>query len=239
MTKNNQTKDPFVTVSRRLLLMAPFLIVPLSAVESLSAVETRIDQAAAQFRALEAKIQRVSYTAVLKDKTEESGKIYIKKVKAGDTRIRIDVLEPSPRSTTIGKKKYENFLPKIATVQEVDLGKYAKLVDQFMLLGFGSTSKELAAEYMMKVTGEEMINGVPATRVELTPRSPAVQEHLKRVEMWFPLKEGCPIQQKFHKPSGDYEMSTYSAVQLNPNLTEADVALKLPKNVKREYPLKD
>lgn len=198
-----------------------------------------MNQAAAQFRALESKIQRVSYTAVIKDKTEESGKIYIKKVKQGDTRIKIDVMEPAPRSTVIGKKKYENFLPKIATVQEVDLGKYAKLVDQFMLLGFGSTSKELQAEYALKVTGEEPIGGVLTTRVELTPKSPAVQEYLKRVEMWFPLKEGYPIQQKFHKPSGDYEMSTYSAVQLNPNLTEADVALKLPKNVKREYPLKD
>lgn len=238
MTKKNKTKDPIVAFSRPFVL-ALLLVAPAAAVEPLSAVETRMDQAAAQFKALEAKIKRVSYTAVIKDKTEESGKIYIKKVKQGDTRIKIDVMEPAPRSTVIGKKKYENFLPKIATVQEVDLGKYAKLVDQFMLLGFGSTSKELQAEYALKVTGEESINGVLTTRVELTPKSAGVQEHLKRVEMWFPLKEGYPIQQKFHKPSGDYEMSTYSAVQLNPNLTEADVALKLPKNVKREYPLKD
>ena len=108
-----------------------------------------------------------------------------------------------------------------------------------MLLGFGSTSKELESEYTMKVTGEESINGAVTTRVELTPKSASVQEHLKRVEMWFPLKEGYPVRQTFHKPSGDYEMSTYSSVQLNPNLTEADLALKLPKNVKREYPLKD
>ena len=238
MTKNNRTK----ALTSELLnsfLFALLVVAPAYAVEPLSAVEFRMNQAAAQFRALESKIQRVSYTAVIKDKTEESGKIYIKKVKQGDTRIKIDVMEPAPRSTVIGKKKYENFLPKIATVQEVDLGKYAKLVDQFMLLGFGSTSKELQAEYALKVTGEEPIGGVLTTRVELTPKSPAVQEYLKRVEMWFPLKEGYPIQQKFHKPSGDYEMSTYSAVQLNPNLTEADVALKLPKNVKREYPLKD
>ena len=238
MTQNININAP----TSKLLISFLFVLLvaaPADAVEPLSAVESRIDQAAAQFRGLEAKIQRVSYTAVIKDKTEESGKIYIKKVKQGDTRIKIDVMEPAPRSTVIGKKKYENFLPKIATVQEVDLGKYAKLVDQFMLLGFGSTSKELQAEYALKVIGEESIGGVLTTRVELIPKSPAVQEHLKRVEMWFPLKEGYPIQQKFHKPSGDYEMSTYSAVQLNPNLTEADVALKLPKNVKREYPLKD
>ena len=238
MTKNNNTPHAAASFSRPLFL-ALLLAAPLSALEALSAVEIRIDQAAVHFKGLEARIQRISYTAVIKDKTEESGKIFIKKVKQGDTRIKIDVLEPAPRSTTIGKRKYENFLPKISTVQEVDLGKYAKLVDQFMLLGFGSTSKELEAEYTLKVTGEESINGAMATRVELTPKSAAVLEHLKRVEMWFPIKEGYPVQQKFHKPSGDYEMSTYSAVQLNPNLSEADLTLKLPKNVKREYPLND
>ena len=232
-----------VVVKQRLviiLLLAGFLVcLPLQAIELLSAVESRLDQSAAQFKGLTAKIKRVSYTAVIKDKTEETGTIAIKRVKIGDTRIKIDVLEPAPRSTTIGRRKYENFLPKIATVQEVDLGKYANLVDQFMLLGFGSSSKELEAGYSLKVTGEETINGKPATRIELLPKKAAVLEHLKRVEMWIPLTEGYPIQQKFHKPSGDFEMSTYSDIRMNPVLSESDVTLKLPKNVKREFPLKD
>ena len=100
-----------------ILLLAGFLVcLPLKAIELLSAVESRLDQSAAQFKGLTAKIKRVSYTAVIKDKTEETGTIAIKRVKVGDTRIKIDVLEPAPRSTTIGRRKYENFLPKIATV---------------------------------------------------------------------------------------------------------------------------
>ena len=166
-----------VVVKQRLVIIpfltSFFLSLPLQAIEPLSAVEARIDQSAGQFKSLTAKIKRVSYTAVIKDKTEETGTIAIKRVKTGDTRIKIDVLEPSPRSTTIGRRKYENFLPKIATVQEVDLGKYANLVDQFMLLGFGSSSKELEAGYSLKVTGEETINGKPATRIELLPKKPA------------------------------------------------------------------
>ena len=214
-------------------------MLPVTAAEQLAAVQARIDQSATQFKGLRAKIKRISYTAVIKDKTEETGTIAIKRFKPGDTRIKIDITDPAPRTMAIGKHKYENYMPKIATVQDVDLGKYANLVDQFMLLGFGTTTKELLASYSMKVTGEETINGQLTTRIELIPKSAKLTEHLKRVEMWIPLKEGHPVQQIFHKPSGDYELSLYSAIQWNANVTEADVTLKLPKAVKREYPLKD
>ena len=223
----------------RLSIVAISLMLPAMAAEPLTAVQARIDQSAAQFKGLSARIKRVSYTAVIRDKTEDSGTIVIKRVKAGDTRIKIDIVEPSPRTMAIGKHKYESYMPKIATVQDVDLGKYAKLVDQFMLLGFGTPTKELLASYTMKVTGEETINGQPTTRIELVPKLASISEHLKRVEMWLPLKEGYPVQQVFHKPSGDYELSLYSEVKWNANLSEADVTLKLPKGVKREYPLKD
>ena len=223
----------------RLLIFAFILMLPVTAAEQLAAVQARIDQSATQFKGLRAKIKRISYTAVIKDKTEETGTIAIKRFKPGDTRIKIDITDPAPRTMAIGKHKYENYMPKIATVQDVDLGKYANLVDQFMLLGFGTTTKELLASYSMKVTGEETINGQLTTRIELIPKSAKLTEHLKRVEMWIPLKEGHPVQQIFHKPSGDYELSLYSAIQWNANVTEADVTLKLPKAVKREYPLKD
>ena len=223
----------------RLLIFAFILMLPVTAAEQLAAVQARIDQSATQFKGLRAKIKRISYTAVIKDKTEETGTIAIKRFKPGDTRIKIDISDPAPRTMAIGKHKYENYMPKIATVQDVDLGKYANLVDQFMLLGFGTTTKELLASYSMKVTGEETINGQLTTRIELIPKSAKLTEHLKRVEMWIPLKEGHPVQQIFHKPSGDYELSLYSAIQWNANVTEADVTLKLPKAVKREYPLKD
>lgn len=223
----------------RLLIFALILMLPVTAAEQLAAVQARIDQSATQFKGLRAKIKRISYTAVIKDKTEETGTIAIKRFKPGDTRIKIDITDPAPRTMAIGKHKYENYMPKIATVQDVDLGKYANLVDQFMLLGFGTTTKELLASYSMKVTGEETINGQLTTRIELIPKSAKLTEHLKRVEMWIPLKEGHPVQQIFHKPSGDYELSLYSAIQWNANVTEADVTLKLPKAVKREYPLKD
>jgi outer membrane lipoprotein-sorting protein len=222
-------KKLFVT-----LALAPVLF----AAETIETVQSRMDQAAANFKALTATLTKISYTAVIKDSSKESGTIFIKRSKPGEILVRIEFTEPDVRSVTLSRKKYEEYLPKIATVQEVDLGKNGSLVDQFLLLGFGTPVKDLLASYSMKVTGSEDVNGQPATRIELLPKSGKVMEHLTKIEMWIPLTEGVPVQQKFHQKAGNYYLSTYSDMKLNPPLTDADLQLKLPKGVKRTFPQK-
>jgi outer membrane lipoprotein-sorting protein len=183
-------------------------------------------------------VKKVSYTAVIKDSAAESGTFMIKKVKPGDVRVRMEIDKPDARSIALSRKKYEIFLPKINTVQEYDLTQYGRLVDQFLLLGFGTPVREITKSYDMVVTGTETIDGKQTTRVELRPKLDSVKEHLKLVEIWIPMNDGNPIQQKFLQPSGDYTLSTYMDVKVNPLLKDADVQLTLPKNVKREKPQK-
>ena len=206
--------------------------------ETLAAVQARMDKSAAAFQTLTAKVKKTSYTAVIKDTASENGTFILKKMKGGDVRVRMEIEKPDPRSVALSRKKYEVFLPKINTVQEYDLSHYGKLVDQFLLLGFGTPVKDLTKSYEMAVTGTDTIEGQPATRVELRPRAADVREHLKLVQIWIPLNDGNPIQQKFLQPSGDFVQSTYSEVKVNPLLKDADVQLTLPKNVKREKPQK-
>lgn len=208
------------------------------AAETLGAVQTRMDKSAAEFAALSARVKKVSYTAVIKDSAAESGTFIIKKLKPGDVRVRMEIDKPDARSIALSRKKYEIFLPKINTVQEYDLTQYGRLVDQFLLLGFGTPVREITKSYDMVVTGTETIDGKQTTRVELRPKLDSVKEHLKLVEIWIPMNDGNPIQQKFLQPSGDYTLSTYMDVKVNPLLKDADVQLTLPKNVKREKPQK-
>jgi outer membrane lipoprotein-sorting protein len=208
------------------------------AAETLSAVQARIDKSAAAFTSLTAHVKKVSFTAVIKDTATETGTFMIKRDKPGDMRVRMEIEKPDERSVALSRKKYEVFLPKINTVQEYDLSQYGRLVDQFLLLGFGTPVKEINKSYDMVVTGTDTIEGRQATRVELRPKTANVKEHLRLVEMWFPLDDGNPIQQKFWQPSGDFIQSTYTDVKVNPLLKDADVQLTLPKNVKREKPQK-
>jgi len=219
-------------------LLTLLTILSANAAESIDAVQARMDKSAVAFGSLTAKIRKVSYTAIIKDTVNESGAFTIKKFKAGDIRVRMELDKPDEKSIALSRKKYEIFLPKINTVQEYDLSQYGKLVDQFMLLGFGTPVSELKKSYELRVTGQDTIDGKPATRVELMPKAANVKEHLRRIEVWIPMNDGNPVQQKFHQPSGDYFQTTYSDVKVNPPLKDADLQLTLPKNVKREKPQK-
>jgi len=90
----------------------------------------------------------------------------------------------------------------------------------------------------MKVLSAETLDGKATTRIELIPRTASMREHLKRVEMWIPLTDGNPIQQKFYQPSGDYFLSAYTEVKINPAVRDSELGLNLPKGTKREFPQK-
>lgn len=198
---------------------------------------SRMDEAAATFKGLRADIVRVKYTSILDDRSEESGSMAI--LRSGkDMRARILITKPSDRAVSFQGNEVEIFYPKLNTVQIFDVGKNRGLIDQFLLLGFGSSGKDIAKSYSVKVVGQETIDGVNTTRIVLTPKSPKVRESLKSVEMWIPDGKAYPIRQKFVEPSGDYMEVTYRNSQVNPGLTAADLKLDLPSGVKREYPQK-
>jgi outer membrane lipoprotein-sorting protein len=224
----------------RLTILALWLCAagPGQAAETLQDLVGRIDQAAAQFKGMTARIIKVSYTAVIQDKTEERGLITMRLAKPRQLEVLLDLSEPDPRIWTFRNRTAEAYYPKIKTVQIYDLGKQGNLVDQFLLLGFGSTGKELAKNYTLRVTGEDVVDGKKSTCLELIPKSAKALEHLTKVEIWFPASAGYPVRQKFHQRSGDYVLVTYLETRLNSNLPEDAVRLKLPAGVKKEYPQK-
>ena len=228
--------NPF---GRRLFFVSTLVLRPaVLPAETLAAVQARMDASAPTFKTLSANVRKVTHTAVINDDSTEIGVIYMKRVRAGELRLKIDFSKPDIRSVAFAGKKYEMYLPKIQTVQEFDLGKQGSLVDQFLLLGFGTSAKDLAKSYQMKLADEEQVNGIRTSRIELLPKSGKIKEHLTKVEMWIPEGEGYPIQQKFHQPSGDYYLTTYTDLKWNPPLADEMLRLRLPPGTRREFPQK-
>jgi len=203
----------------------------------LDAVLDRIDKAGAAFRAMSAKLHRVSHTAVINEDNADSGTVLLKLAHAHDLRMLIDLTEPDPKSVAFQGHTVEIFYPKAATVQEFDVGKGKDraLLEQFFLLGFGTSRADLQASYNLRLIGPDTIDGQKAERLELIPKSKEVLQHLPKLEMWV-ADNGYPIQQKFYLPGGDYQLATYSDVKINPQIADSELKLHLPKNVKREYP---
>jgi outer membrane lipoprotein-sorting protein len=200
----------------------------------LKEVLARMDATAAAFKGMTAKIRRVSHTAVIDEDNIDSGTVTLKRSKPKEVQMLVELTEPEVKSLAFQGRKLEIYFPKILTVQEYDLGKSRALLEQFLLLGFGSTGKELAANYTIASLGEEEVGGRKAHRLELTPKSAEALQHLKKVELWIAADGGYPSQQKFFLAGGDFTLVTYTDVKLNPPLSDAALRLKLPKGVKRE-----
>lgn len=206
--------------------------------QNLEAVTARMDASAASFKAMTADIRQTSFTAVLNESNVSSGTITLEKTRPKELRMLVEFSSPDPKSVFYENRKLQIYYPKIQTVQEYDLGKQASLVDQFLLLGFGSRGSDLKASYELKYLGDEQINGEKTQRLELTPKSQEALQHVKKLELWIAESTGQPIQQKVFQPSRDYILIAYSNMKVNPALAPDAVKLKTPKGVKKEYPQK-
>lgn len=203
----------------------------------LAPVFARIDRAAAGFKGLSAHVRHLTHTDFVNDDSVDEGTIKLKRPKPNDTRVLIEFTQPDPKSLFFQGKKLDIYYPKMDTVDEYDLGKNRDVVDQYLLLGFGSTSKELQDAYDIRLLGAENISGEPATKIELIPKSKDVLQQVKKFELWISDSKGLPAQLKFY-PSGQYVIFTYTDIKVNPPLAESELKLQLKKSTKKHFPQK-
>jgi outer membrane lipoprotein-sorting protein len=223
---------------RTIRVAALFCLPLLSFAVTTDEVLARMDSGSSKFAGMSANLNKLTYTKVIDDKSEESGAILLKKVGPKQLQVKIDFTKPDVRTVAFKGRKAEIYYPKLKTVQEIDLGKHTDLLDQFLLLGFGTSGKELQSNYAVKIVGEETVGGEKTYKLELLPKSANMKEKVERLELWISGDGVYPVRQRFIEPSGNYTVFTYSDVKLNPPLTDEILNLNLPKGVKREYPQK-
>jgi outer membrane lipoprotein-sorting protein len=220
-----------------LFVLTPALVAAAVTPESLANVLARMDRAAASFKDMTADVRWMQHTAAINQDAVDTGTILLKRSKH-DIRMRVEFTSPDRKSVALQGHKLEIYYPNRNEVEEYDTGKYREMLDQFLLIGFGMSGTELAASYTVKVLGSEAVAGQPAVQLELIPKSAEMLKNLKKLEMWIADTNVYPVQQKFYLPGGDYRLVTYTNVKVNSGLRDTDLALKLPKDVKRVTPQK-
>jgi outer membrane lipoprotein-sorting protein len=205
--------------------------------ETLDEILTRMDKAAAKFQSFSATTKTIDYTAVLDDKKEQNGVMRLKKGKGGMQGVVI-FDRPDPRTIHFSGKTLEVYYPKANNVEIYDAGKHTNVIDEIILLGFGTSGAELHKNYQVTLAGSETLNGVRTSRLELIPKSDEVRQYASKIELWIPEGESNPIQEKVTQPSKDYHLVQFSDRQINPSLPDSDFSLKLPSGVKKVYPQK-
>jgi negative regulator of sigma E activity len=205
--------------------------------DNLQDVLSRMDLAATSFQCMTAKSTVVQHTDVINENDTESTNVVMRKVGPNQVEGLLDFTEPpgARRTVTFSSRQAKIYYPKLKTVEVYDLGTFGEQIDQFIMIGFGTSGAELAKSYTVKLVGEDSVAGQAATKLELVPKTEDAKKYVTKLELWVP-DHGAPypLQEKIYEPSGDYRLITYSDVKINPPIKADAVKLKLPPGVKTQ-----
>ena len=192
-----------------------------------------LDREAGQFKTLTADVERTKVTVVVNDRAVESGQMAVRR----DGKIRIDLTSPDPRTILRDGDHLFIYNPKIHQVEEYDLGKHRALVDQFLLLGFGTSGEELKSSYAITLQAEETIDGGKVVKLELTPKAADVRGQISKIELWVSEINWLPVQQQFYETgSGDYFIIHYTNLVYNVPFSDSRFKAHWPNGVTKVKP---
>lgn len=208
-----------------------------AAADPLQQVLARMDKAASDFKSMTAKVTYVTHTDVLNEDDKETGVMTLKKVHEGEVQGLVDFTSPDKKTIAFEKRRVQEYLPKLKTVQVFDLAKHGAQLDEFIMMGFGTSGTELAKDFDVTVLGTENWQEQPAIHLQLLPKTAEFKQYVTKIELWIP-QQGAPypLHEKISEPSGDYRLVTYTDLKINPPLPSDALKLKLPPGVETVYP---
>jgi len=197
----------------------------------LAEILSRMNETSKRLKTLSAALEYTTVTVVVNDKSTERGQLFYQK--GNPPQVLIDFQAPDPKIILIKKNTAEIYLPKSNQIQQYNLDKHSELVQQFLLLGFGTETSELQKSFNLRLAGEEDIGGDTTAVLELTPRKETVAAQLAKVELWISEESWLPMQQKFFEPNGDYHLTSYTGVKVNRVLPSSTFEIPATKGAKR------
>ncbi|MGP8247755.1 MAG: LolA family protein [Bryobacteraceae bacterium] len=210
-----------------------------SAEDLLQPAFVKMDQAARTFKGMTADVTQISHTAAINDDDTEQGTIAIRRARLHSMEFLMHFEKPDKKIVHFKERQAEIYIPKSNSVQIYELGRKNNLVQQFLLIGLGSSSEDVRSGYAVKLGGEETVGGQKTVRLELTPKSPDVAKLFRLIEIWVAESgpdSGVAVQQKLYEEGGDYILAMYSNIKLDPNLPPSAVELTVPRDAAKSYP---
>jgi outer membrane lipoprotein-sorting protein len=211
--------------------LIPLLLVLLAG-DPLPAILAKMDTVSATFKGARANLRRISHNAVVDVNTESMGTMVLKRPAPHDLRTLVHFTVPDEQQVFVGNGVADIYYPRINTIQERKIGKYQSFFEQFYLLAFGGSGKELVASYDVSYVGSDNLGA----HLQLIPKSAEVKKNFTKIELWLSEEKAIPSQLKLTQPSGDSTTFVYTNVMLNPRIGDADLKLRTKPGVKTEYP---
>ena len=203
--------------------------------DPLASTFAKMDAAAAAFKGLTADVKKVSHTEAFGADDVQSGTMTVRRAKPRELRALINITAPDEKQVELNGHSGQVYYPKTKTVQILNMDrKTTTMVDELLLLGFGSSSRDMETAYNIEFGGPETIDGQKTARLILKAKKPEKLPDIVSIELWISDSSGMAVQQKFHEHGGDYVLAVFTNMKPAPNLPDSAVKLNLPKDVHKE-----
>jgi len=200
---------------------------------TLENVLKQLDTQGANFQSLTADLERTKVTVVVNDKSTESGQIFVRR----DGKMRIEVTQPDARTILRDGDFFYIYNPKIHRVEEYNLGNKKSVLDQFLLLGFGTSGSSLKESYAVTLQGEETLDNHKVLLLELLPKTDEVRKQLSKIQLWLDETTWLPVQQQFFEAgSGDYFIIRYRNINRNVRIPDNEFKPHWPHGTTKMQP---
>jgi outer membrane lipoprotein-sorting protein len=196
-----------------------------AAAGDLNRVLEEMDEASVRFKAAQADIELVQYTAVVKEKDVQSGHIFFRR-KGRETEVSLWIEKPHPKQAVVRDDKVTFFDPRTKQVTERALGDNKQDVEAVMNLGFGGRGKDLLAEYDVNLVGWETVDGVNTARLELVAKSERLRRLFSKLVLWMDPKRDVALQQQRFELSGDYQLTHYTNIKMPASISDDKFVIK-------------
>jgi outer membrane lipoprotein-sorting protein len=199
---------------------------------TIESVLTQLDEQAKSFHGLSADVERTKVTVVVNDHSTAIGTILVH----GD-RMLLQMKPPDARTVLKTGDSLYVYTPGLKRVEEYNLGKNRSMVDEFLLLGFGTPGRQLRNGYQASVLGEPTVDEKKTVELELIPKSEAVSHQFSKIQIWFDESTWLPVQQQLYETgSGDYSIVRYSNMVRNPAIQDSQFKPHWPKGTEKIKP---
>jgi outer membrane lipoprotein-sorting protein len=200
---------------------------------SLAQVLQQMDRQAQSFRTLTARVERTKVTVLVNDRSTEVGQMYLRR----DNRLRIDLTAPDERTVLLTGDQLYLYTPRIRQVEQYSLARHRGLVEQFLLLGFGTRARQLERAYLITLLGEQPLDDHRTVVLDLVPRDNRVRQQVAHIQLWLDESSWLPLQQKiFEAGTQDYSVIRYSALVRNVPLSDSLFKPHWPRGTQRIKP---
>jgi len=199
---------------------------------TLEDVLKKLDSESGSFRGLSANVERTKVTVVVNDRSTDKGTVLVK----GD-KMLLQMEAPDARTVLKAGDTLYVYTPGLKRVEEYSLGKNRALVDEFLLLGFGTPGQQLQQGYQVSLVGEPALDDKKTVELELVPKEQSVKNQFSKIQIWFDEMNWLPIQQQLYETgSGDYSIVHYTNMMKNPRIEDSQFKPHWPKGTQTIKP---